>query len=100
MTKSKSILCMSLLGATLIAPGARGFADDDDRHDTRNQRQDLRQDNEQLEQLRQQRDREIREGDKRETREYNSKIRNLEKEALRELEWVDFDDFRAPATWK
>jgi hypothetical protein len=84
MTKSKSIFCMSLLAATLIAPTARGFADDDDRHDSRNQRQDLRQDQQQLEQLRQQRDREIREGDKRETREYNSKIRNLEKDMRRE----------------
>ena len=80
MTKSKSIFCMSVLAATLIAPTARGFADDDDRHDTRNQRQDLRQDSQQLEELRQQRDREIREGDKRETSEYNSKIRNLEKD--------------------
>ena len=81
MTKSKSIFCMSLLAATLIAPSARGFADDDDRQDSRNQRQDLRQDKEQLEELREQRDREIREGDKRETREYNSKIRNLERYA-------------------
>jgi len=38
---------------------------------------------EQLEELREQRDREIREGDKRETREYNSKIRNLEKDMRR-----------------
>jgi ABC-type transport system involved in cytochrome bd biosynthesis fused ATPase/permease subunit len=43
------LFCMSLLAATLIAPTARGFADDDDRKDTRNQRQDLRQDQQQLE---------------------------------------------------
>jgi hypothetical protein len=46
MTKSKSVLCMSLLAAVLVERSARGFADDDERHDTRNQRQDLRQDRE------------------------------------------------------
>ena len=86
------LFCMSLLAATLIAPTARGFADDDDRKDTRNQRQDLRQDQQQLEYLRQQRDREIREGDKRETREYNSKIRNLEKDMRRDRKYLNKDE--------
>ena len=79
MTKSRSILCMSLLAATLIVPTARGFADDDDRRDPRNQRQDLRQDQRQLEQLEQQRDHERREGDRGEAREYNGKIRDEKK---------------------
>ena len=51
MTKSRSILCMSLLAATLIVPTAQGFADDDDGRDLRNQHQDLREDEQQLRQL-------------------------------------------------
>ena len=76
MTKSRSILCMSLLAATLIVPTARGFADDDDRRDLRNQRQDLRQDQRRLEELKQQRHEEIREGDRDEARDYKEKIRD------------------------
>lgn|SRR5512135_2851314 len=82
MTKSRSILCMSLLAATLIAPSARGFADDDDKRDLRNQRQDLRQDQQYLKQLEQQRNHEIREGDRGEAREYNEKIHE-QKKAIR-----------------
>jgi len=74
MNKSKTIIGMSLLAASLIIPTAKGFADDDDRRNIRNQRQDLRQDQQQLEQLRQ------REGDKAEAREYNGKIRELRKD--------------------
>jgi hypothetical protein len=80
MNKSKTIIGMSLLAASLIIPTARGFAADDDRRDIRNQRQDLRQDQQQLEQLRQRLHEEIREGDKAEAREYNGKIRELRKD--------------------
>jgi hypothetical protein len=80
MTKSRSILCMSLLAATLVVPTARGFADDDDKRDLRNQRQDLRQDQQHLKQLEQQRNHEIREGDRSEAREYNDKIHEQKKD--------------------
>ena len=84
MTRSKSIIGMSLLAASLIIPTARGFADDDDRRDIRNQREDLRQDRQQLEQLSQRRHEELREGDKAEARQYNEKIRALRKDMQRD----------------
>ena len=84
MRKSRSILCMSLLAASLIAPTGRAFADDDDRRDLRNQRQDLRQDQRRLEELKQERHEEIREGDRGEARDYNAKIRGQEKDIRRD----------------
>ena len=48
------------------------------------QREELRRDQQQLEQLRQRRNREIREGDKREAREYNEKIRDQQREISRD----------------
>jgi hypothetical protein len=92
MTRSSSIICMSLVAASLIAPTGRAFADDDERHDTQNQRQDMRQDKEQLEQLRERRKEEIREGDKGEAREYNSKIHNLQKDMHRDRKDLKQDD--------
>jgi hypothetical protein len=80
MNKSKTLVGIGLLAASLVIPSARGFADDNDRRDIRNQRQDLRQDQQQLEQLRQRRHEEIREGDKAEAREYNQKIHGLRKD--------------------
>jgi hypothetical protein len=71
---------MSLLASTLIVPSARGLADDDDRRDLRNQRQDLHQDQRQLERLEQQRNHEIREGDRGEAREYNDKIHETKRD--------------------
>ena len=84
MRKSRSILCMSLLAASLIAPTGRAFADDDDRRDFRNQRHDLRQDQRRLEELKQERHEEIREGDRVEARDYNAKIREQEKDIRRD----------------
>jgi hypothetical protein len=73
MTKSLSIMSTTLLAASLMITAARGYADDD-------RRQDLRQDHEQLQDLRRQRQNEIREGDRHEAREYDKKIHNLQKD--------------------
>jgi hypothetical protein len=84
MRKSISILSITLLMASLIIPSARGYADDDDRRGDRSEREDLRQDRQQLEQLRKRRQHEIREGDRHETREYNDKIHDLQKDMHRD----------------
>jgi len=53
-------------------------------HDLRNQRHDLRQDQRRLEELKQERHEEIREGDRGEARDYNAKIREQEKDIRRD----------------
>jgi hypothetical protein len=78
MKKSLSILSMGLLTAALLIPSGSGHAAD------WRQRQELRQDWQRLEQLRQQRNREIREGDRRGIREYNEKIRDAQREIYRD----------------
>ena len=84
MKKSVSIISvsMSLLTASLI-PSGRVYADDNPPGNHR-QREDLRQDRQRLEQLRQRRDQEIREGDKHEAREYNEKIQDQKREIRRD----------------
>ena len=79
MKKSIAIIPMSLLAASLVIPSVRAYADDNPPGNHR-QREELRRDQQQLEQLRQRRNREIREGDKREAREYNEKIRDQQRE--------------------
>ena len=74
MKKSLSIISMSLLTAVLLIPSARAFADEE-----RSEHRDLRQE-QQLEQLRREREHEIREGDRRETRDYDQKIHQLERD--------------------
>ena len=80
MKKSASIISASLLTAFLAIPAARGRADDDDRR----QQQDLREDRQQLQQLRERRDHENREGDRHEAREYNDKIDDLQRDIHRD----------------
>ncbi|MGH7782552.1 MAG: hypothetical protein ACREO5_01735, partial [Candidatus Binatia bacterium] len=63
MKKSKAIIPISLLAASLLIPSARVYADDNPPGNHR-QREDLRRDEQQLEQLRQRRNREFRQGDK------------------------------------
>ena len=79
MKKSTSIISTSLLAAALIIPGTRAFADDNPPGNHR-QREALRQDQHELQDLRDRRHDEIREGDKREAREYQDKIRDKRKE--------------------
>ena len=79
MRKSTSIVSMGLLAASLLIPTVRSYADDDPPGNPR-QREELRRDQRDLERLRDQRQREIREGDRREAREYSDKIRDKRKE--------------------
>ena len=72
MRKSRSIVCMSLLTVSLMIPIGSAYAD--------RKREELRRDQRQLEDLRRQRNRELRQGDRREAREYNEKIRDKRKE--------------------
>jgi hypothetical protein len=79
MKKITAVLFAGLLGSSLVIHTAGvARADDDDRRDNRSEREDLRRDSQQLEELRRHRDAEAREGDRGEVREYNQKIRKLE----------------------
>jgi hypothetical protein len=95
MKKSIAIIPMSLLAASLVIPSVRAYADDNPPGNHR-QREELRRDQQQLEQLRQRRNREIREGDKREAREYNEKIRDQQREISRDRKSIygDRDGWR------
>ena len=79
MKKSTSLIAMSLLAASLIIPSGRGYAKDDPPGNHR-EREELRRDKQQLEELRRRRAQEIRQGDRREAREYNEKIRDKQRE--------------------
>jgi hypothetical protein len=79
MKKSTSIISTSLLAAALIVPSARAYADDNPLGNHR-EREALRHDQRELQELKDRRHDEIREGDKREAREYQDKIRDKQKE--------------------
>jgi hypothetical protein len=83
MKKSIAIIPMSLLAATLFIPNVRAYADDDPPGNHR-EREALRRDQQQLKELRQRRNQELREGDRREAREYNDKIRDVQKNIRRD----------------
>ena len=69
----------------ITIPAGGVYADDNDNPPgNHRQREDLRQDRQRLEQLRQRRDQEIREGDKHEAREYNEKIQDQKREIRRD----------------
>ena len=78
MKKSIAIISMGLLAASLTIPSGRTYADNPPGN--HRQREELRRDIQQLQQLRQQRNRELREGDRREARLYNQKIREQRRE--------------------
>src|ERR1041384_6108586 len=78
MRKSTSVLSMGILAASLLIPSVRSYADDPPGN--HRQREELRHDRRDLERLRDQRQREIRQGDPREAREYSDKIRDKRKE--------------------
>ncbi len=83
MKKFTAVIFAGLLGSSLMIHAAGiARADDEDRRD--NERQDLRQDRQQLDELRRHRDAEAREGDRREVRDYNQKIRKLENDMHRD----------------
>jgi hypothetical protein len=83
MRKSLSLIAMSLLTASLMMPMGHAYADDNP-PGNRRQRQELREDLQQLEQLKDRRRQERREGDRREAREYDEKIRDLQREIRRD----------------
>ena len=83
MKKSLSILSMSLLASSFTIPIGRAYADLDPPGNHR-ERQELRQDSRQLDRLTVQRNRELREGDFREAREYDEKIRDQRREVRRD----------------
>ena len=78
MKKSNAIISISLLAGALIIPSVGAYADPNPPGNSR-QREELRRDQRQLEQLRQRHDHELREGDRREAREYNEKIRDQQR---------------------
>ena len=79
MKTSISLIAMSLLAGSLTIPSGRVYANENPPGNHR-QREELRRDRQLLEQLRQRRNHELREGDRREAREYNEKIRQQQKE--------------------
>lgn len=85
MKKSLLVASVGLLAASVMISGGRGDASADPPGNHR-QREELRQDNRELQELRRQRDRELREGDWREARQYEDKIREQEQE-LRQDWW-------------
>ena len=72
---------MGLLAASLLIPSGRSYADNPPGN--HKQREELRRDQRQLEELRQRRNQELREGDRREAREYNEKIRDQKRESVK-----------------
>jgi len=85
MKKSLSLLSMGLLADSLTIPMGRAYADLDPPGNHR-ERQELRDDVQRLDQLAQQRDRALREGDIREAREYETTIPDQRREVRRD--WV------------
>lgn len=78
--RTKSLLTMSLLAASLLIPSVNAFADHDDPPGNHRQREELRRDRRRLDELRQRRAQERREGDWRSAREYDEKIRDQRRE--------------------
>ena len=93
MRKSQSIVCMSLLTVSLMIPIGRAYAGGNPPGNHR-EREELRRDQRQLEDLRQQRNRELPQGDRREAREYNEKIRDKQKEIYRDRREIYGDNDR------
>ena len=76
--KSTSIITIGLMAAAISIPTGRAFAADPPGN--REQRQELREDLQELQRLRRARDRELRQGDYQDAREYNDKIRDQRRE--------------------
>jgi hypothetical protein len=91
MKKSFSLLSMSLLAASLTMPMGRAYADLDPPGNKR-ERQELREDVQRLDRLTMQRNRELRQGDFREAREYDEKIRDQRREVRRDWRELYRDD--------
>jgi uncharacterized protein HemX len=79
MRNTTTVFSAALLASTLIIPAVGVYADDNPPGNHK-QREELRHDQRDLEQLRDRRRDELREGDRREAREYQEKIRDKQKE--------------------
>src|SRR5437773_10703680 len=92
MRKSLSIVCMSLLTVSLMIQIGHAYAGGNPPGNHR-QREELRRDQRELQELRQRRNRELRAGDRREAREYNEKIRDKQRELYRDrTEIYEYND--------
>jgi hypothetical protein len=99
MKKSNAIIAIGFLTASMMVPTGRSYADDDP-PGNRGQRQELREDSRDLQQLRRQRDRELREGDTDEAREYNEKIRRQEGEVRQDRRQIyQSEQHRERSSW-
>ena len=94
MKTSNAIIAIGLLTASMTVPTGRSYADDDS-PGNREQRQDSRD----LQQLRRQRDRELREGDTDEAREYNEKIRRQEGEVRQDHRQIYRSEQHRERSW-
>lgn len=86
MKKSFMIASVGLLAASVMISNGRGDASDNPPSHNR-MRDELRQDTRELQDLRRQRNRELREGDWREARQYDQQIREQEREVRQD--WWD-----------
>ena len=90
MKKSNAIISVSLLAGALIMPTVGVYAGPNP-PGNHQQREELRRDQQRLEQLRQRRDQELREGDRRDAREYNEKIREQRREIWQDRREISGD---------
>ena len=94
--KTSSIISIGLMAAAIGIPSARVLAADPPGN--RQQRQELREDVQELQRLRRARDREIRQGDYHDAREYNEKIRDQRREIQEDRRDIYRSD-RADRDW-
>ena len=94
--KTTSLLSVGLMAAAIAIPTGRAFAADPPGN--RQQRQELREDVQELQRLRRARDREIRQGDYHDAREYNDKIRDQRREVQQDRREIYRSD-RADRDW-
>lgn len=96
---SKSLIFASLLAGSLLIPSASALADRDP-PGSRQEREELRDDLRRLERLRQRRDQERRQGDWREAREYDAKMRDQQREIWQDRrELYDRDSYGYRYRW-
>ena len=92
MKKTPAMIFTSVLAASLIVPSVHIYAaDPPGNHE---QREELRRDQRQLEELQQRRNEEQREGDKGEVRDYNEKIRDQKREIRKDKKDIEGDRYR------
>ena len=89
MKKAPTVISMSVLAASLIIPSVRSYADDPSGN--HEQREELRRDQQHLDELQRRRNQEKREGDKGDVHEYNEKIRDQKREIRNDRRDIEGD---------